>query len=375
MRRALPLLLALLPALAFGQAVSPSGGGGEDCTNGCTFTGTTTTGAQSVSGTITSSVASGSNILIPTTNGARICADSTCASRISGTASVLTLTSPAVTASGNINGGSSSFITTGTNGIFSAASGNALLLYSNLADGATAVATRINAGGSMMKNAGARLVGFANMYSVRGYLDRDAFWNGGVHARGGLRVITLDTPVNTTHQAVTTGGSLAADTYYYRVSATNAFGETLASTETSIATTGATSIVRVRWTPVPGATGYKVYCRATGAQELCATLTSDGYADNLGTLDLIHWIDDGSVTPSGALPTANTTGGMQLARGTLPTCAAGLEDTVMMDAVAGASTGNRSRPCICQSDGSASYAWANLYNGTVGTTTTCGASP
>lgn len=53
----------------------------------------------------------------------------------------------------------------------------------------------------------------------------------------------------------------------------------------------------MNWTKVTGATGYKVYGRATGAQQLLATVG-----------DVATWTDTGSVTPSGALPTTNTTG-------------------------------------------------------------------
>jgi hypothetical protein len=90
----------------------------------------------------------------------------------------------------------------------------------------------------------------------------------------------------------------ANTTFYYRVSALNQQGETLASAETSI-TTGAQSAntVTVNWGAVPGATGYNVYGRTQGAEQLIATV-------NAATLS---YTDDGSITPSGALPTANTT--------------------------------------------------------------------
>ncbi len=108
-------------------------------------------------------------------------------------------------------------------------------------------------------------------------------------------VVTLvATPVNA---AFTLGtGTLATGTYYYRVSAINNSGETLASTETSLAITGPAG-VNVNWTKVTGATGYKVYGRTTGAELLLATVG-----------DVATFLDNGSLTPSGALPGANTTG-------------------------------------------------------------------
>lgn len=108
----------------------------------------------------------------------------------------------------------------------------------------------------------------------------------------------LATPVNAAFTTSTTGGSLAATTaYWYRVSAINAYGETLASAETSITTgAGATNTVTVNWGAVAGATGYKVYGRTTGGQLLIATVGA-----------VTTYTDTGSITPAGALPTANTT--------------------------------------------------------------------
>lgn len=108
----------------------------------------------------------------------------------------------------------------------------------------------------------------------------------------------LPTPTNAAFSTATTGGTLAAGTYWYRVTALNAQGETLASTETSQVTTGSASTVTVNWNSVAGATGYKVYGRSTGAEL---------YMQQLGS-GVTTWIDTGSVTPSGAFPTANTTG-------------------------------------------------------------------
>jgi hypothetical protein len=106
---------------------------------------------------------------------------------------------------------------------------------------------------------------------------------------------TLATPVNT---AFTQGtGTLAAGTYYYRVSALNDIGETLASPETNF-TIPINTGVNVNWGAVTGATSYKVYGRSTGAELLIATVTG-----------ATTYLDNGSVvTPAGALPTVNTTG-------------------------------------------------------------------
>jgi hypothetical protein len=107
-------------------------------------------------------------------------------------------------------------------------------------------------------------------------------------------------PVNRAFIASGTGGTLIHSTnYYYRISAIDAAGETLASVETSIATpAGAdTCSVVVSWIAVPGAFGYKVYGRATGAELLM-----------VGPIQQTAWLDDGSIAPAGALPGADTSG-------------------------------------------------------------------
>lgn len=115
-----------------------------------------------------------------------------------------------------------------------------------------------------------------------------------------LSIVTVQvqTPVNA---AFTTGaGTLAPATYYYRVVALNAVGMTLASIETSHVL-GATGGVNVNWGATSGATGYKIYGRTTGAELLMATVGA-----------VTTWLDDGSITPSGALPSENTTNGVQV---------------------------------------------------------------
>jgi hypothetical protein len=101
----------------------------------------------------------------------------------------------------------------------------------------------------------------------------------------------LPTPTSVSLSAATTGGTLAAGTYYYRVSAIDAYGETLASAEISVTTTGTTSTVTVNWSAVAGATGYKIYGRATGAELFLAKVGA-----------VTSWTDAGSITPAGALP-------------------------------------------------------------------------
>jgi hypothetical protein len=101
--------------------------------------------------------------------------------------------------------------------------------------------------------------------------------------------------------SVTNIGVTGATTYGYRVSAINSVGETLASS-TVTTTTGNAALTgsnfnRISWTRVLGATGYKVYGRTASSELLMATLTTAN-----------HYDDTGAVSPSGALPSTNTTG-------------------------------------------------------------------
>ena len=77
----------------------------------------------------------------------------------------------------------------------------------------------------------------------------------------------LGAPELPTLETATTGGTLAAATYYVKVAAVNANGVSIASAEASQVTTGATSTVTVTYAPVVGATGYRVYIGTSpGAQ-------------------------------------------------------------------------------------------------------------
>jgi hypothetical protein len=104
------------------------------------------------------------------------------------------------------------------------------------------------------------------------------------------------TPAQPTSSTSTTGGTLAAATYSYRLTAVVGGTESAPSTAKTQVTTGATSTVTIDWsaTAVPGATAHKVYGRTGGSELLMGTV-------NMPTTS---FTDTGAVTPSGALPTA-----------------------------------------------------------------------
>jgi hypothetical protein len=90
----------------------------------------------------------------------------------------------------------------------------------------------------------------------------------------------LTTPTSFTATGSGTGGTIAAGTYFYRMSAVNGIGETLASIEHSVTTTGTTSSVALACSTVTGATSYNIYRGSdSGAETLYDTSVSDTYTD------------------------------------------------------------------------------------------------
>ena len=95
-----------------------------------------------------------------------------------------------------------------------------------------------------------------------------------------------------------TGGSLAAGTYYYKVTAVVGGVETLASPEAHVAV-AASGKVDLSWTAVDGATSYKVY-RGTTADTVGLVGSPSG----------VSFSDDGSATPGAAPPTSDSSSGV-----------------------------------------------------------------
>ena len=114
----------------------------------------------------------------------------------------------------------------------------------------------------------------------------------------------LSSPGALTISTTPTGGALAANTYYYVVTALDgAGGQTTPSPESSITTTGTTSTVTVSWTSVPGASSYRIYRGVSSGGQT-------QYYNSIGTLSgsTISFVDNGSVNNFvGAVPpTINT---------------------------------------------------------------------
>src|SRR6185437_7647241 len=88
------------------------------------------------------------------------------------------------------------------------------------------------------------------------------------------------TTINTPSTA-TSGGALAAATYFYKITAINAAGfESYVSNEVSQVTTGATSTVSLAWSAVPGAVSYKIYrSTASNAEVFLTSVVTTSFTD------------------------------------------------------------------------------------------------
>jgi hypothetical protein len=96
-------------------------------------------------------------------------------------------------------------------------------------------------------------------------------------------------------QATTMGGNDSTTTYSYKVTSYTYLGETTAATITKVgnSTLDATNYVRLTWSPVPGAIGYKVYGRTSGTETLLSTIVPT-------TSPVVY--DDKGVGPAGGAP-------------------------------------------------------------------------
>jgi hypothetical protein len=115
----------------------------------------------------------------------------------------------------------------------------------------------------------------------------------------GIAFEVLAPPVQSALATNTSGGTISAGTYKYIVTAINANGETSASNEQTITTTGSASTVTVTWVAVTGATGYKLYKTSAGG--------STGTELLYKTVGLVTTDTDTSPgSPAGAFPTTNS---------------------------------------------------------------------
>jgi hypothetical protein len=106
----------------------------------------------------------------------------------------------------------------------------------------------------------------------------------------------LSAPGTVTATPSTTGGTLAAATHYYVVTALGGGGETGGSPEATGVTTGSTGSVGLAWAAVTSATGYRIYRGATAGTE-----------DHYFTSATNSFTDVGSAGTSGTVPSGEGT--------------------------------------------------------------------
>jgi len=130
-------------------------------------------------------------------------------------------------------------------------------------------------------------------------------WRNATLSGANLTISPLSPPTGLSLATSTSAGSCATSTtYYYRITAVNPNGETLGSTEVSITTGDSDTAIEVSWSPVEGATGYKVY-RSTSS-------ISDGSSVTLVDNEIkttTSFTDDCSADGTASIPSSNTTGG------------------------------------------------------------------
>lgn len=111
----------------------------------------------------------------------------------------------------------------------------------------------------------------------------------------------MTAPTGFTATAVATGGTFAAATYFWKITATNSSGETVGSTEASagIVLNGSASLA---WSSVAGATGYRIYrSTVTGGQS-----TSPALVTTLTSGTTVAYTDTGTAVTAGAVPATAT---------------------------------------------------------------------
>lgn len=122
---------------------------------------------------------------------------------------------------------------------------------------------------------------------------------------------SLTTPTGLVLTGSATGGTLAAATYYIKITALNENGETLGSTESNYVASGTTSSIGITWTAVAGAASYNVYYgTAAAGEDKYYTVTTNSYT-----------LVDTAGGVSGTVPVANTATGGSFSTADLTTVA------------------------------------------------------
>lgn len=127
---------------------------------------------------------------------------------------------------------------------------------------------------------------------------------------GDLNVCQLAAPQNLVATATIGSG---ATTYTYSITALSRTGETLSAapvTVTNAASLGPAAKNKLTWNQVNGAYAYNIYGRSPTIG-LLATVTWDSLLAKIGFTGF-QWIDDGTAAKGGGVPSANSTGNLNV---------------------------------------------------------------
>ena len=161
----------------------------------------------------------------------------------------------------------------------------------------------------------------------------------------GLTVGNIGAPSGLLSTYSLAGGTLTAGTYCYTIYATTPYGTTPASAEhCQVLPSTSTGSIFLRWTALPGASSMSV-CGRTGSGELfMQTVTGPTVIRGL-TSSGNNWIDTGSITPSGACPSTDTSGG--------PLSLLGTTTPILLNSSAGTATN-----CLVSNGPGATPSWS-----------------
>lgn len=164
---------------------------------------------------------------------------------------------------------------------------------------------------------------------------------------GGLNMSPLVAP---TLQLIrtTAGGAFAAGTYFWKVTALNAAGETAGSNEI----TGSPTLnqkAEIQWSASPGSTGYGIYRgMLSGNETLCTTVSSGA----------VFYSDTGTACPGAVVPTTNTAGGIIMPQSIATPCDAAHRGMQQYTPGAG---GVKDTIQVCGKDAADVYAYRPIY--------------
>jgi len=115
------------------------------------------------------------------------------------------------------------------------------------------------------------------------------------------------------------GGTVAAQQYFFQVSYVGLNGESIADAERTVTPTGGSSVVTLSWADVPDARLYKIYASLTTGTETLVSIIPANQYDAVGTPNARTTTVTFSTTPTAINPTVSAPAGLV---STIPSAAA-----------------------------------------------------